>query len=258
MIRKTRKQDNMSKDKIVHKTILEQVMKKIQEMIASGEYKVGDRLPKESDLAERLGVGRSSVREAIKIFNYLGVLDSKTAVGTFVSDKSNISKEAMTWSILLGKNDHKDLLEIRAAIELIATLIATARFRDAPGTCRSLVKALQDQIEVMKSSGQSKTDPVFVDAIYNFHAATITASDNKLFIALFSSLKLFLVEEIGKSNELAPGKDQIIQQHQDLVDAIKSGNLAVAFSALQNHISVVVQRLGLNEAGRTASVVLQK
>lgn len=241
----------MNKDKIVHKTILEQVMKKIQEMIASGEYKVGDKLPKESDLAERLGVGRSSVREALKIFNYLGVLDSKTARGTFVSDRSSISKEAMTWSILLGKNDHKDLLEIRTAIELIATLTLTMRYRNAPETCTSFLAELDEQIRIMQSGGGSRTDPGFVNAIFDFHARTIAATENKLFIALFSSLKYFLIEEIAKSNSLALNKDAVIQQHQELISAIKSGDLFFAFSAFQKHIHVIVERFGLYEKKRT-------
>lgn len=240
----------MNKDKIVHKTILEQVMKKIQEMIASGEYKVGDRLPKESDLAERLGVGRSSVREALKIFNYLGVLDSKTARGTFVSDRSSISKEAMTWSILLGKNDHKDLLEIRAGVELVATLNLAIRYRDAPETCTSFLKELDEQIQIMNSSGKSRIDPVFVNAIFDFHARTIAASENKLFIALFNSLKYFLIEEIAESNALASSKEAIVQQHQELIGAIKSGDLSTAFSAVQKHISVIAQRFGLGERKR--------
>jgi len=241
----------MNEDKIVHKTILEQVMKKIQEMIASGEYKVGDKLPKESDLAERLGVGRSSVREALKIFNYLGVLDSKTARGTFVSDRSSISKEAMTWSILLGKNDHKDLLEIRTAIELAATLTLTMRYRNSPETCASFIEELREQIRIMQTGGVSRTDPDFVNAIFDFHAKTIAATENNLFIALFNSLKYFLVEEIAKSNSLALDKDAIIQQHQELIGAITSGDLFTAFSAFQRHISVLVERFGLNERKRT-------
>ena len=199
----------MNKDKIVHKTILEQVMKKVQEMIASGEYKVGDKLPNESELAERLGVGRSSVREAIKIFNYLGVLESKTARGTFVSDKSSISKEAMTWSILLGKNDHKDLFEIRTAIEWMAALLVTSRYREAPDSCAPFLAELDEQIRIMESSGSSKTNPAFVEAIFDFHAATIAASGNQLFVALFSSLKYYMLEEIEKSNRLAPSKTYI-------------------------------------------------
>ena len=76
------------------------------------------------------------------------------------------------------------------------------------------------------------------------------ACENKLFIALFNSLRLFLVEEIGKSNDLAPSKDRIFRQHQEL-SRDQIGDLSVAFSALQNHLSVIVQRLGLNETGRT-------
>ena len=77
-------------------------MEKIKELIASGEYTTGGRLPTEQEMAERFGVGRSSIREAIKTFNYLGVLESKTAKGTFVCDSNSISSETLTWAILLG------------------------------------------------------------------------------------------------------------------------------------------------------------
>ena len=80
--------------KIRQKTVVEQVMEQIKELIASGKYKPGDKLPTEHELAEKFGIGRSSIREAIKIFNYLGVLKSKAAKGTFLSDRGNISAEA--------------------------------------------------------------------------------------------------------------------------------------------------------------------
>lgn len=88
-----------------------QVMEQIRSLIASGAYKPGDRVPTEKELAERFGIGRSSVREAIKILNYLGVLESRAALGTFVRERSDISAEALSWSLLLGDDDVDDLIE---------------------------------------------------------------------------------------------------------------------------------------------------
>jgi GntR family transcriptional repressor for pyruvate dehydrogenase complex len=99
-------------------------MDKIRELIASGRFKTGDRIPTEGELAEMLGIGRSSIREAIKVFNYLGVLDSQTAKGTFVCERSRISAEALTWSILLGQDDYYDLIDTRGADERLKILQA--------------------------------------------------------------------------------------------------------------------------------------
>ena len=61
----------MSIEKIKKTTIVEQVMEQIKALIASGAYKSGDKIPTELELAESFGVGRSTIREAIKIFNHL-------------------------------------------------------------------------------------------------------------------------------------------------------------------------------------------
>ena len=74
----------MRSNAIRQQTVVTQVMGEMRNLIASGAYVPGDRIPTEKELAERFGVGRSSIREAIKIFNYLGILSSKAALGTFV------------------------------------------------------------------------------------------------------------------------------------------------------------------------------
>ena len=97
-------------------------MDEIRNLIASGAYAPGDRIPTEKELAERFGIGRSSIREAIKIFNYLGVLHSKAALGTFVQERSSISSEALTWAMLLGRDELRDIIDMRGAVELMSLI----------------------------------------------------------------------------------------------------------------------------------------
>ena len=70
------KKGKMIKKKIKQKTIVEQVMEEIKNLIASGQYKVDDKIPSEAELCEMFGVSRPTIREAIKVFNYLGVLEA--------------------------------------------------------------------------------------------------------------------------------------------------------------------------------------
>jgi DNA-binding GntR family transcriptional regulator len=79
----------------------------------------------------------------------------------------------MGWSILIGKSDREDLLEIRTAIELISTLTLTNRCKSSPETRASFLAELEEQIRIMQSSGDSKTDPEFVGTNFDFHAKTI-------------------------------------------------------------------------------------
>ncbi|MDR2740720.1 MAG: GntR family transcriptional regulator [Treponema sp.] len=68
-------------EQIRQKTVVAQVMAQIKLLLTSGQYKPGDKIPTEQELSERFGIGRSSIREAIKIFQHLGVLESQVPKG---------------------------------------------------------------------------------------------------------------------------------------------------------------------------------
>ena len=78
------------------------------------------------------GVARSSMREAIKIFHYLGVLESQTGRGTYVCDRANISTEALTWSILLGEHDIYEMVHLREVLEQAGLKLIAEGYRDEP------------------------------------------------------------------------------------------------------------------------------
>lgn len=238
----------MREDRIVHRSLVEQVIRKVQKMIAKGKYKVGDRLPTETEMATQFGVGRSSIREAVKILNYLGVLESQVARGTFICDKSSISKEALTWSILLGKNDLNDLIEIRTAIEALSIIKLTSRYHEDPDCCREVLRRLTEQVRVMGAQYASKTNPALVEAIYDFHALVIGSSENPLFKSIFRSLRSFMVAEIRKSNRGAESGQHIVKLHQDMVDAISSGDIYRALATTLIHVDAMREHIGLVRA----------
>jgi DNA-binding FadR family transcriptional regulator len=82
-------------ERIYQKTVVVQAMEKIRLLLTSGQYKPGDKIPTEHELIERFGIGRSSIREALKIFQHLGILKSQVSKGTFLCDKSRLSTEAI-------------------------------------------------------------------------------------------------------------------------------------------------------------------
>lgn len=88
---------------VKQKTVVFQVIEQLKQMIATGRLKPNEKVPNEYELAEMFGVGRSSIREALKIFQYLGVVELRNPKGTFICENSNISSESLLWSMLLGK-----------------------------------------------------------------------------------------------------------------------------------------------------------
>jgi DNA-binding FadR family transcriptional regulator len=230
-------------DKIRHKTLVEQVMEKIRKLIASGEFKVHDRLPTENELAEMFGTGRSSIREAIKVFNYLGVLESRAAKGTYVCSRSNISTEALTWSMLLGQDDYYELIDMRAAMELWSMVALAGKYREDPGSVRETVEMLESQIANMRDAIEQGDFASLARADYDFHCVIIDSSRNALFSSIYEILRSFMREEIEKSHKDFTDIKTIIPEHQLFIDAVRSGDIVVAQQTVLNHIASIKRRL---------------
>ena len=239
----------MKIDKIKHKTVVEQVMEKIRKLIASGEFKAHDRLPTENELAVMFGTGRSSIREAIKVFNYLGVLESRAAKGTYVCSRSNISTEALTWSMLLGQDDYYELIDMRAAMELWSMVALTGKYGADPESVRETLQMLENQLSEMRSAIENGNSASLARADYNFHCVIIDSGQNALFSSIYDILRSFMREEIEKSHKDFTDIQTIIQEHQLFIDAVKSGNIVIAQQTVLNHIADIKRRLAnvLNE-----------
>jgi GntR family transcriptional repressor for pyruvate dehydrogenase complex len=229
--------------KIRKKTIVAQVMDKIRELIASGRFKTGDRIPTEGELAEMLGIGRSSIREAIKVFNYLGVLDSQTAKGTFVCERSRISAEALAWSILLGQDDYYDLIDTRGAIETWSMVSLAKKFAEDPRSADAHLKSLETQIQRMRRAVEESGMEELANADYEFHHSIIDGSENRLFTAVYNVLRAFMYEEIEKSHRDFSDLSTIVQEHQEFIDAVKTGDPCAAQIVVRKHIESIKKRL---------------
>ena len=233
----------MSVNKIRQKTVVEQVMAQIKELIASGEYKPGDKIPTELEMAETFGVGRSSIREAVKIFNYLGVLQSKAAKGTYVQERSHISTEALTWSLLLGNDEMEEMIDLRGAIELWSILSLTQKISEKLPEAMDVLKNLAKIVQDMQTSIERNETGNLIELDFLFHQIIIEAQDNPQFHSLYHTLRSFLFEEIRKSQEDYQDPELIIEEHNKIVQAISSGNQETVRAIYTGHIENIKQRI---------------
>ena len=218
------------------KTVVEQLMEEIKSLIASGEYGVNDRIPPENELAERFGVSRPSVREAIKVFNYLGVLNSQSGKGTYVAERANISTEALTWALLLGSDELGDLLELREVMERRATKQLAKKYAKDPHNISETIQTLEQQIEIMKIAIKEGSKGDLQQADFDFHLAVIGGGDNSLFKAIYSTLQSFMLEEIHRTHQEAESSTTIVKEHQAILDGIKTGDSKKALKAFMAHM----------------------
>ncbi|MCV7284245.1 FadR family transcriptional regulator [Mycolicibacterium wolinskyi] len=195
--------------------------------IRDGEWPLGHRLPGETTLAAQLGVGRSTLREAIRELSGKGVLDSRQGAGVFVTALD----VAEDWDTVLRRSTIVSVIEARIAIEAEAAALAATR--RTPADLRTIRRTLVARGVV----GQSVPD--HVDADMAFHRAVIAAAHNdvltQLFDAFLPRLRLAMIDMLKIKPIASEPCDHAL--HQQLADAIVARDPEAAAAASRTHLS---------------------
>ena len=151
-----------------------QVVDAVRLAIQKGELKVGDKLPRESDMAEELGVGRSSLREGIKILNAYGIVESRQGEGTYIVDNS-----ARNFFQFMGffpsAENTINYLELRRTLEVGNIVSIYDKI-----TCSEL-DALEKLVDIL---GRKCPIDAYVEADQDFHQALISYTQNPMLIQI--------------------------------------------------------------------------
>lgn len=140
-------------------SVVQSVINCLTDAMRSKELKPGDRIPPEPELASSLGVARSSVREAIKILTYLGVLESKRSEGTFVCSGFQESMiDPMVYGIILNQDSFENLMELRQMIEAGTMRLAIIKYTEEEGRA---LEAILEQMREIVGDGPDAVDQFF-------------------------------------------------------------------------------------------------
>lgn len=140
-------------------SVVQSVINCLTDAMRNKELKPGDRIPPEPELAASLGVARSSVREAIKILTYLGVLESKRSEGTFVCSGFKESMiDPMIYGIILNQDSFENLMELRQMTEVGGMRLAI--MKHTPQELEELSDIL-DEMHGILVYGNNKVDDFF-------------------------------------------------------------------------------------------------
>src|SRR3569833_1478959 len=200
------------------------VLDALAEMVERAGLGIGDRLPTELTLAARLGVGRSTLREALNRWEGLGIIKRKRGAGTFLAANVPSTKGPAPMVTRLEGEALLRLIEVRRALE---TEVVRKAALNARPRQRAEISRLCDAVLVEVYAGRP-----WRPADAAFHAAICEASGNPMFEQILTSLH-FAFERSGES---AFGRDEFGMDswppHRDLADAIKAGNAAAAVAAI--------------------------
>jgi GntR family transcriptional repressor for pyruvate dehydrogenase complex len=217
------------------------IVDQILEGIRSGAFGPGTVLPPERSLAERFGVSRGSVREAIRSLEYAGILDVRTGSGTYVAE-AGLSKAAVlrARAAMVGEHSPLDLVVARRALEPVcAALAATNRSAADLDQLRGLVQAQRELL--LRGEETAEVD-------LSFHVAVATASHNPVLLMLYDRIAEIMRQDIWldlrrRSRALAGTPELYLHQHDGTLAAIEAGDSRAASRSVDAHMRTVEQRL---------------
>lgn len=227
----------------VRKTVSlsDQVTDELRGMVTSGDLEVGELLPSESTLAKNLGVSRTVIREAVSRLKVDGLLSSQQGRGVFV-----VSTRPNRGFSIRG-HDAQSIEHVLRMVELrMGFEVEAAAFAAERRTRHDLTMMREAQASFCEAvaSGDIQAG---VNADMAFHRAVCTATDNELYLEFFNYLSSYLKETILVSRRKAAtrvdGGQAPIAEHQALIDAIASQDVAAARSAARYHIERNIHRL---------------
>ncbi len=227
----------------VRKTrVYEEVAAQIERLIADGRLRIGDRLPPERELAERFGVSRTSVRDAIRVLELMGLVEPRQGEGTVVRDLSPDSLVNPLASLLTRNRALlADLLDVRKMIEpgLAARAAVHASEKDL-ATLDRIFARQRDKIQ----QGQ-----LAIDEDSEFHYAIATATSNRVILRVLDVLMDLLRESRERSLQVVGRLQRSLDGHRRILDAIRRRDASAAEAAMRQHLDEIEDVL-LRQASR--------
>ncbi len=216
--------------------------------ICGGRFPPGTVLPRESDLCETYGVSRTVIRESLKVLETKGLVRGRPRVGTIVCDRAEwnvLDAQILEWmgpdvlsAELLGS-----ILEARRTVEPAAAFLAASR---------ATAQEIADLERACDDMGDAEGDlAAFTAADARFHETLLKASHNKVFHQLSSIIHAALSYALHASNRAAVKRDEALDVHRELVDALRLRDGARAETCSRHILDLAARDLSrlMGEAG---------
>lgn len=201
----------------------------------------GTQMPSERELMGALGVGRSTIREAINGLAMLGVLEIRHGQGAFVLDPNGNAPKEQVLAAALARGITRELFEARRLVEVeLARLAATRR---TESDLRDLAQALTDHEAALRSGAPA------VEPSVRFHSEVAEAAHNEVLAAFEASFSGMLTER-GPILEAEPGyREWELEQHRSVFEPIRDQDPERAAERMRDHLDAVVpyhEKIGLS------------
>ncbi|HXA65142.1 MAG TPA: FadR/GntR family transcriptional regulator [Bryobacteraceae bacterium] len=214
--------------------LYEQIVQQVEDSILKGQLKTGDQLPAERDLAQRFGVSRTAVREAVKTLREKGLVEAYSGRGTFVTNgTSQAIRQSLDLMIRINQQEGPaHLAELRFVLEPDIAFLAATRMEE------QLLATMREAVAVMN---RSLHDPdAYVEADLDFHLALAEAVGNPLILSLLDSIVGLLREQRIRTFDVDGGPERGQFHHKRILSAVERRDSEAAREAMRAHLNQVL------------------
>lgn len=229
----------MSMDNVIKKVkripISQGVTEQLIDLILSGELPAGEKLPPEKKLMDNFGIGRSSLREAIKAIEALGLVEVRVPEGTFVSENlGDFFTKHLALMSKIGFDNISELIEARLTIETQVAVLAAKK---------ATKEDIKELTTCLKEMENATSDSEFQKWDLNFHKTLAEMSRNSFLIQVMKILHEITSIWIKKVIALDKIKENAIKQHKEVLTSIKNNDEKATFNAINHHLNYVSDSL---------------
>jgi GntR family transcriptional regulator, transcriptional repressor for pyruvate dehydrogenase complex len=211
-------------------TLSEAAFEKLVESLIQGSWKEGDRIPPERELCQKLGIGRASLREALKALELIGMLESKVGDGTFVCPRSEFLSRPLLWAITgTDRSELRDIVEARRLLEEDIAALAAER-----ATTEEL-RLIEEAVEDFRTN--IDTPAAALEADMKFHLAVARAAHNEILRNSVQLLRNLMKHWLLLKLQVPRAAAMVLQQHEAIFSAIRYRDAGLARSLMSEHLT---------------------
>ncbi|EDS77503.1 GntR family transcriptional regulator [Clostridium novyi A str. 4552] len=218
--------------------VYEQVINQIKDMIQDGTLKKGDKLPSERDLVDKLEVSRTSIREALRVLEIVGIVECKQGEGNFVrTDFNDTLLEPLSIMFMLNDCTLQEIFELRKVIEIETAALAAKKITE------SQLDDMRSILDTIKTS-DDEDEKVKLDT--QFHYSIAKASQNFLIVSIINAVSTLMdsfIKDARKNIISNLHKEIIDKQHDKIWKALNNHNPSGAADAMRTHLELINENL---------------
>jgi GntR family transcriptional repressor for pyruvate dehydrogenase complex len=214
---------------VVRMTLRTSAFERLVSCVVNGTWKAGDRIPPERQLCRQLGIARTSLREALKAMELIGMIESRVGDGTFVHPRSEFLSRPLLWAFT--GTDQKDLREIMEAREFLEQdLAGLAAKCGTDAEIASLGTAIED-MRICLAQGKS-----VLEVDLQFHDAIAVAAHNHVMATAVQMLRNLLRHWVALKLMIPGVPESVIEQHEEIYRAVEARDVPAARRTMLAHL----------------------